>query len=198
MAPDPIDCPPCSAAPAATSFMRALPTDGMRILLRYWVAAREGTMMPRRPVFDPLRFPDMMPLMQLHERKSNGRYLCRVSGTEVVAVSGHESTGRHLDEVVLPGHQASRTALFDRSLETGLPLFYDGRLMVQGREWKRLQRLLLPLADEQGVPRFLLSLLHFERLQPVAPPISDENHGIMSLRTMTQEEIDYCSQQSTP
>jgi hypothetical protein len=186
MAPDLIHHQPFGALPP---FLRALPTDGMRSLLRHWAALREGAAMPRRPVFDPLRFPEMMPLMQLHERKGDGRYLCRVSGTEVVAASGYESTGRYLDEVVLPGHQASRTAIFDRSLEAGLPLLYDGRLMVQDRDWKRLQRLLLPLADRHGHPRFLLSLLHFERLQPVIQPLTDENHGILSLRMMTPAEL---------
>ncbi len=195
MAPAPIDGKP---AVPPLPFLRSLPTEGMRILLRYWVAARAGTAMPRRPIFDPLRFPDMLPLLQLHERKPDGRYLCRVSGTEVVAAAGYESTGRYLDEVVLPGHQASRTALFDRSLESGLPLFYDGRLMVQDRDWKRLQRLLLPLADAHGQPRFQLSLLHFERLQPVMPALSDENHGIASVQMMTPDEIAYCTQQSTP
>lgn len=196
MAQDPLDHQSAGVAPPP--FLRMLPTDGMRLLLCYWAAARDGTAMPRRPVFDPLRFPDLMPLMQLHERKAGGRYLCRVSGTEVVAASGYESTGRYLDEVVLNGHQASRAVLFDRCLASGLPLFYDGRLMVPDREWKRLQRLLLPLADEHGQPRFLLSLLHFARLQPVMPPLSDENHGIMSLQTITPAEIDHCAQQSTP
>lgn len=195
MAPDPIGHQPPDALPP---FLRALPTDGMRALLQYWVAAREGAAMPRRPVFDPLRFPEMMPLMQLHERKADGRYLCRVSGTEIVAAIGSESTGRHLDEVVLPQHLESRAVLFDRCLDEGLPLLYDGRLTVPDREWKRVQRLLLPLADRHGQPRFLLSLLHFERLQTVMPPISDANHGIISLRAMTAAEVDHCAQQSTP
>lgn len=195
MVPDPIEYPP-SGAPAP--FPDILPTDGMRLLLRYWLSARDRAAMPRRPVFDPLHFPELLPLLQLHERRPDGRYLCRVSGTEVVAVSGHESTGHYLDEVVPPGHRANRTAIFDRSLEAGLPLFYAGRLSVPGREWQPLQRLLLPLADRQGQPRFQLSLLHFEMRQPMMPPLAEASDGLVAQRMMTPAEIDYCTQQSTP
>ena len=188
MAPEPIDSPPARPAGAA-AFLRALPTDSMRDMLRYWSAAREGEAMPRRPAFDPLRFPELMPLMQMHERKDGGRYLCRVSGTEIVAAFGYESTGRYLDELVVPEHLSSRTALFDQVLGDGLPLLYDGRLVVPDRDWKRFQRLLLPLADAQGQPRFLLSLLHFDRLQPVKAPLADGSHGILSLRSATPAEL---------
>lgn len=195
MVPDPIDYPPSGAPPP---FPDILPTDGMRLLLRYWVSAREQGAIPRRPAFDPLRYPELLPLLQLHERQAGGRYLCRVSGTEVVAVSGHESTGHYLDELLQPGHRARRTAAFDQSLDAGLPLFYAGRLTVPGREWQPLQRLLLPLADRQGQPRFQLSLLHFEPLPSAMPPLAEAGDGLVTQRMMTPEELDHCIQQSTP
>lgn len=159
-------------------FVDRLPLAGMRRLFADWLVQRGGAAMPRRTGFDPLRFPDLISSLQLHERQADGRYFCRVSGGDIVAAFGYESTGRHLDEVVLPDHLASRVALFDEALNDALPLLYEGHLVVRARDWKQFQRLLLPYADSDGTPRFLVSVLRFERLQPIARPGGTDRHGL--------------------
>lgn len=159
-------------------FVDCLPVAGMRRLFTDWLVQRGGEAMPRRAGFDPLRFPDLISSLQLHERLDDGRYFCRVSGGDTVAAFGHESTGRYLDEVVLPDHLASRVALFNESLDGALPLLYEGHLVVRARDWKQFQRLLLPYADPGGTPRFLVSVLRFERLQPITRPGGTDGHGL--------------------
>lgn len=171
---------PRTVAPA--SFAERLSNDGMRQLLRYWVACRGHMPLPRRPQFDPLRFRKLLPHMQLHERKPDGRYLCKVSGTAVVEAYGFESTNRYVDDVINPSHLKSRIAILDETLDGGRPVFYAGSLVLAGREWQGFQRLALPVADADGAARFIFSLLDFTRRPPQAEPIpglaDTDRHGI--------------------
>jgi hypothetical protein len=151
-----------------------LPLEGMRLMLRHWAAARGNGKLPLRPPFDPLHCPSLLRVIQMHERKQNGRFLCRVSGTGVVEAYGFESTGRYMDETVNPVDLASRTAIMNHAIDHGAPIYYTGRLVIPGCEWKGMQRLLLPFADQDGHRCFLLSILNF---LANAPAQTDE-HGI--------------------
>lgn len=155
------------------AFLDRLPADSMRRMLRHWNEARGGETVPRRPPFNPMLLPDQLALVQLHERKADGRFLCRVSGTAIVEAFGFESTGRHVDEMVHPAHLESRLAILNDTLRHGSPVFYTGRLMIPLCRWKGIQRLIMPFADANGDRRFILSMLHFLTQQPIGTDAHD-------------------------
>ncbi|HLT77156.1 MAG TPA: PAS domain-containing protein [Ferrovibrio sp.] len=150
-----------------TAFLAALPADGMRRMLRHWNESRGSETVPRQPPFTPTLLPEQLALVQVHERKTDGRFLCRLSGTAIVEAFGFESTGRHVDELAHPSHVESRVAILNETLRHGSPIFYSGRLLMPLCRWKGVQRLLLPYADSRGDRRFVFSMLHFLEQQPV-------------------------------
>ncbi|MFV3073567.1 PAS domain-containing protein [Niveispirillum fermenti] len=127
----------------------------MRALITLWWqerAAGGGSVVPARAQLDPCAIPrGILPYMFIYERVA-GRLRCRLAGTRLRDIFGRDETGCHLDEVIAPQHLAGRTALFDRCLDAGLPLFYRGYLVPAGRHWRAFNRLLLPAAAKAGQP----------------------------------------------
>jgi len=158
--------------------------------LAYWAARREAESLPRRGRFDPLDLPALLPRLQLHERNADQRFLCRLSGTAVVENLGRETTGKFLDETLPATEYASRAAIFSRALDEGRPLLYSGTLVVPDRDWKHFHRLLLPLANAAGLPTYVLSLLYFRRIEAVQPPSTATPHGIETIHTFSDAELD--------
>jgi len=141
-------------------FVSALPTDAMREAFAFWAARRSDGLPPTREVLRAETMPRVLPLLQLHRRTGDGRFLCRLSGTRAVAELGRETTGLHLDEVLSPEAYALRRPLFDRVLATGRPLAYRGHLLPSARDWRIYWRLLLPLRSGD-MADLVLSVLAF-------------------------------------
>lgn len=159
-----------TAAPATgTEAFRARLTDQVLAkMLDHWCAMSDlasGT--PKRSDLDPSAIPTLLRHLQIHQRETNGRFRCRLSGTAVVQQLGRDATGAYLDEAIRPEAVAGRTKIFNRALETGMPVVYSGVMEVPGRGMKAYQRLLLPLADAQGKPCFVLSVMAFKMLGPM-------------------------------
>lgn len=177
----------------APSFSEQLSSDGMRAMLRYWVSCRAGRSVPQRPAFEPTHLPELLPHIQLHERKEDGRYLCRVSGTAVVEAYGFESSNRYVGDVINPANLRSRVAILDESLLSGRPIYYEGSLVLMGCDWKGCNRLVLPLADADGRSRFILSVLDFSRCPPQNRPIpgmmESERHGVAFKVNATETDL---------
>lgn len=138
-------------------------------MLEHWRAMSEaaGGGTPRRGDLDPAAIPTLLRHLQIHQREANGRFRCRLSGTAVVQQLGRDATGTYLDEAIRPEAVSGRTRIFNRALETGMPVVYSGVMEVPGRGMKAYQRLLLPLADAQGKPSFVLSVMAFKMLGPM-------------------------------
>ncbi|MFC4349936.1 PAS domain-containing protein [Fodinicurvata halophila] len=126
-------------------FRQSLPHARFIRLLDYWCSKR-GSGVPRKTDIDPVEIPALLPFIQIHARQENGRYLCRLSGTAMVEALDMETTGRCLDEFLPERHLKSRTKILDRSLHSGMPIFYTGRLALPGREFLPFRRLILPLS----------------------------------------------------
>lgn len=190
MAPQESDRDWTSHGDAGTAFHDALPTEGMRSMLRHWIDCRTGTALPQRPPFNPLLLPRELQSIQLHERHADDRYLCRVSGSHIVAVLGFESTNRYIDEVISAAQLKSRTALLNEALDLGRPIFYSGMLAIRGSEWRGMRRLLLPFM--KGDMPCLLSMLRFvtdAELQLVVPGAGADSAGVRAKLVLGEDEI---------
>jgi len=144
-------------------FRVCLEDPGMAALLDHWCALRagaDGRMPPRRAV-DPLAVPKLLQHLMIQEREASGRYRWRLTGTAVAAQLGGNMAGRYLDEVIPAESLAARMRLLSQVLDGGRPTLYVGYAVLPRREYKALRRLILPLADNDGRPAFVLSLLRF-------------------------------------
>lgn len=157
-----------SEAGCAAAFCRSLDVNGQTIM-RYWCAKRRADGRAYRRAIDPLELPvALLPLLQIHERLADGRYICRLAGTMLAQVYGQDPTGRTMDEMVGGSALQSRVAMFDRALATGRPVHYRAQLSVPGREHRQVERLILPLAGADGTLNAALSLLKFPELERAA------------------------------
>ena len=159
-----------TAAPAtgAEAFRARLNDQVLAKMLDHWCGLSEaagGT--PKRSDLDPAAIPTLLRHLQIHRREANGRFRCRLSGTAVVQQLGRDATGTYLDEAIRPEAVAGRMRIFNRALETGMPVVYSGVMEVPRKGMKAYQRLLLPLADAQGKPSFVLSVMAFKTLGPM-------------------------------
>jgi hypothetical protein len=160
--------PQAGAAAGTETFRARLSDPVLAKMLDHWLdmsAAACGAT-PRRGDLDPAAIPTLLRHLQIHQREADGRFRCRLSGTAIVQQLGRDATGSYLDEAIRPEAVAGRMRVFNRALETGMPVVYSGVIEIPGRGMKAYQRLMLPLADAEGRPVFVLSAMTFKMLGP--------------------------------
>ena len=151
-------------------------------MLDHWCAMKaEAHGAPRRGALDPSAIPTLLRHLQIHQREADGRFRCRLSGTAIVQQLGRDATGAYLDEAIRPEAVAGRMRIFNRALETGMPVSYSGVMEVPGKGMKAYQRLLLPLADAQGKPSFVLSVMAFKMLGPMDAAKLNDTQAIVEM-----------------
>lgn len=148
------------------SFLEALAEPEIQAIFRYWCSKRRGRPVPRKADIDPVEIPHrLLPYVFIYERTPGGRFRCRLSGTGIGAAYGRDVTGKHLDEIVRRGNVAERSRLFSRVLESGLPIYYTGGLVVAGKEHISFARILLPIAKSDGTADHVFGLVVFKKLK---------------------------------
>jgi hypothetical protein len=132
-------------------------------LLGYWRAKRRPGILPGRKDIDPVDIrPDVLPNLQLidvvpaHPRR---RFRFRLVGTRIVDLTGRESTGRFVDEIIDPARVAEMEVWMGRVVDVPEAWVYSAPLAFKHNDWKWAWRLSLPLAaDGKNVD---MLLLHF-------------------------------------
>lgn len=162
----------------------------MRILLSLWWRARldnEGAV-PMRSQLDPCSFPrPALPFMFVYERVGD-RFRCRLAGTKMRDIFGADSTGQFLDQLAPAHFLPSRTALFQKCVESGMPVFYRAYLAPQGREWRSSLRLLLPAAIAGSrEPTQIIGMLRIFDPAPRAASLA-AGDGMISARPLDEAD----------
>jgi hypothetical protein len=124
-------------------------------LAGYWRGLRESGRLPRKREFDPLDLPDALGRLTVLERLEDGDYFYRLYGLRSAETSGYDLTGKRLRQMAGDATPffASR---YDRCLDLGQPL-YTLHQPVNMPTVTLLERLLMPFADEDGTPRFVVA-----------------------------------------
>jgi hypothetical protein len=142
----------------------------IRQLHEYWLALHPAPgLLPGRQHFDPADIPGLLPFVWLADvQRAPLRFRYRLLGTEHLRVFGRDYTGRWLDEAhpqfeASPGHPQYLAAV-----EQGLVGYRRGHTLFAPtlpREYRSIERLLLPLARDGGTVDMLLamSLYHLKR-----------------------------------
>lgn len=131
-------------------------------LADYWRDKRRDRPVPYRGDIDPVDFPRLLPNVWLvHYEPESGRFLYRLAGEEIRNVHPGIAFGRYMDEFMTSESFARiapryRTVL---GLDGGDPAIMHMRGFVYRLHQHRLtavgERLVLPLLDDDGEPRFI-------------------------------------------
>jgi hypothetical protein len=128
-------------------FLDVLRGTALQTCLDFWRRHRQAAAVPLKAAMDPVEMPSrILPNLFIYQQTEDGRFRCRLAGTEICRVFRHNPTGLYLDNLVVPSAVPSRQRLFSQVLEHGMPVVYSGRLMHTEQSFIRFRRLLLPVS----------------------------------------------------
>lgn len=158
-----------SESGARMSFFESMNEPEMRELFRFWLQRRYGGITPQWYSITPADIcPKLLPSLFLYRREPDGRFRCKLIGTELCRVFGANETGRYLDAMLPPQVARHRTGLFQNVLDTALPVYFRGLSVTRPGELRSYSRLLLPLASEGRMADLVFGLALFGPLEALA------------------------------
>jgi len=131
-------------------------------LLDYWSSKCQNERIAGRTDIDPLDIPRLLPNILLWDVDGDD-YVCRLAGSEVDLSMGVGMKGSRLSSIrcsLIADAQAEFHAVRDR----GYASFVERTMGWLGKPYLFYRHLLLPLADEDGRIRHIVSLLTFHPL----------------------------------
>lgn len=147
-----------------TSLLEDLRLPGHRAVAEHWLALRAaaGGGIPPLGAIDAMRFPKALPDIWIVDAEADGRFRFRLCGEALVAWYGVNPKGRHYDDIfpasVMPQVQAESR----RILDTPAVGYQKLRSQVADEHVPAAyERLVVPLAGEDGRPRHLLGVSRF-------------------------------------
>jgi hypothetical protein len=139
-------------------------------VIALWKAQAHGRAMPARSDMTARVLKEFLPRVAMKERMQTNpsRYRWRLVGTKVAEVLG-ERTGKFADEDAPPKQVARWNMSCDLVLETRLPMRFTGRVLANNRDYMQSDLLFMPLADENGTPKFVMGFGLYTAVQPAMP-----------------------------
>jgi hypothetical protein len=136
-------------------------------VLALWKAHARGRALPLRTDMSARVLKTYLPHISLKERvqENPSRYRWRLIGTRVAQIIG-ERTGKFSDENAPPLLAARWIASCDLILAIGMPLRIVGRVLADNKDYLSNDLLVMPLADAQGAPRFVMGFGHYSADRP--------------------------------
>lgn len=131
-------------------------------LLAIWREKSGTRAMPARSQMTARDLKDYLRHVIIIQREEQGipHYRWRLIGTSVTEIVGH-NTGKLLEDCIPPDQMSRWTEAFDLILESEQPWRFLGRVKLKGREYLQAEHLYLPLADDNGVPSFVMGLCRY-------------------------------------
>lgn len=127
-------------------------TPALRRLLAYWDARRGTAFAPSRHAIDPSALKTDLPnLFMLDVLQDGADYRYRLVGTEVVAFSGRDVTGRTFSELYgdEPPVLAQALAIFRKVLSTRGPVYAQGQVFwLADRGYREFEAGYFPLSRD--------------------------------------------------
>lgn len=140
----------------------ALP--GHRQMVQHWLDlyAAAGHRIPRYRALDPLRFPLALPDIWIVEWRDDGRLYFQLLGENLVSWYGYSPKGKSMEEVYPPEMVPLINALSHGVL--GRPAINYQKAHSLTPHWSvaiPMERIAVPLADEQGRLRWVAGITTF-------------------------------------
>lgn len=171
----------------ARRFVDILPTADVRAAFRAWCRAKTGPGLPRLRDFAPFELPArLVPWSLVYHRRPDGELVYGLAGEEMVHLFGGSPKGRNVLYYAAPEERAARIALLQRIIDAGLPVWFVGALLFEGREHVPIGRLTLPVATGEGDGVLLL----YVSLGPAALPRLDKT----ARARFNEADVFWCTQ----
>jgi hypothetical protein len=148
----------------AGQFLDALAVDDARAAFLAWRGCRRGRAVPELADLAPFALPAaLVPHLLLYRQTENGQLLCTLAGDEVVTLYGFNPVGRTILQLAPTPEGQRRFAQLTQVIATGMPVWYEGGVLIAGKEHLDLGRLALPVARPDGAPGVLLIGFYLSR-----------------------------------
>jgi hypothetical protein len=130
--------------------------------LALWKSKAAGRPMPLRSEMTLRDLKDFLRDIVIWQRDGTNpsRYSWRLIGTKISEIAGHK-TGKSFEESIPTEHLPRWIACCDLILEGGQPLRFLGRVHLEGHEYLDAENLLVPLANDQGEPSFVMGYCRY-------------------------------------
>lgn len=161
----------------------ALPSH--RLMVQHWfdLYAAAGKRIPRWRALDPLQFPAALPDIWIVEWRDDGRLYFQLVGQNLVDWYGYSPKGKSMEEVYPANMVPLINALSHNIL--GKPAIYYQKAFSLTPHWSvaiPMERLALPLTDEQGRLRWVAGITTF---------LDDHGRGSGPVSSRVAEEFWY-------
>jgi hypothetical protein len=148
----------------AGRFLDVLACEDACDAFRAWCRCRREHAPPRLDALAPFALPSAtVPNLLLYRQTEDGALLCTLAGDELVNLYGFNPVGRTILELAPTPEGQRRFEQLTRVIATGLPVWYEGGVLIAGREHLDLGRLALPVARPDGAPGVLLIGFYLSR-----------------------------------
>jgi hypothetical protein len=156
-----------------------------RLMAQHWLGlyAAAGHRVPRYRALDPLQFPAALPDIWIVEWRDDGRLYFQLLGENLVNWYGYSPKGRSMEEVYPPAMLPLINALSHGVL--GKPAIYYQKAHSLTPHWSvaiPMERLALPLTDDQGRLRWVAGITTF---------LDNHGHGSGPVSSRVAEEFWY-------
>lgn len=130
--------------------------------LETWRTKAGSGKLPTRSQLTPRDLKDVLRNIVIAERvgQKPSRYMFRLIGTGLTDVAGHV-TGKTFEECIPTELVPRWNECSDLILDSLLPLRFIGRVHLRGREYLDAEHLYVPLANDEGVPTFIMGLCRY-------------------------------------
>lgn len=151
-----------------------MPSGAPRDVREYWLDRRGSADMPMRSDLNPSDIVHLLPNIFLVDvLPGQSRYRYRLIGTNIAMWSGDDATGRDMDDPRCGEGAQLFIAMHDEVVHTRTPLLTVGHSALFQGSQMLFDRILLPLAGEDGAVSMILGAAD-------AKPVSPEPLAIQS------------------
>jgi hypothetical protein len=120
-------------------------------LATYLAAKAPNGKLPGRQHVDPIEIPQLLPYLSLVDVVRDAgalRYRFRLVGTDVVAKTAKDVTGKWVEDAFPAEAAAAIIKAYDGVVATRMPHHWANVMAVPGREHIRFERIVFPLASD--------------------------------------------------
>ncbi len=164
-----------AGGPPIARFFDVLPAGDARAAFLGWRSARRGAAQPQLWDVLPDRLPRaVLPWALLYRTRADGELVYGFAGEELRSFFGSNPKGHPVLAYARPAERDARRAVIDRSMASGLPVWFVGSLLFRNKAHVPVGRLCLPVAvgDEKA---FLLLYFILADVSASPPPRDGES-----------------------
>lgn len=152
-------------------------------LFDFWCSKRAGRAMPSRQDIDPSEIRSLLPKIYLVDFEAPDVFRYRLAGTEIAETFGHGNLkGLTLRDIMSEQGRQFVTGRWLPVVQEGLVVCMKGQVYNSVNRFAFGERILLPLADEEGGPATGLLGMTFSRWVDRIGPVERRNSDMATFR----------------